>query len=273
MKKARIRNRILEVFLWALGLIWLIPFVLVLLTSLKDRGSAALFQLSLPEVWHWENYKVVWEEGEILQGFKNSVLISVPTVGICVIFSSMLAFWLARVKSKLSKAVYMFVIMGMTVPMVIVTTFVLLKDIHLLNTHLGVILVEAALQIPLTTFIMVGFIEGLPKELDEAATIDGCGPYRMFWQIILPLLKPVLFTTMILVLMNSWNDSQVPLYFLTDNTKWPMPLNINRFSLFKTKEWHYIFGSVFLSTFPVLVAYIFGQKYIIEGMTAGSVKG
>lgn len=273
MKKQKIKNRILEIILWVFALAWLIPFVLVILTSLKDRGSAALFQLTLPEIWHWENYKVVWEEGEIVRGFLNSVLISVPTVAVAVIFSSMLAFWLARVKTKISKVVYMFVIMGMTVPLIIVTTFVLLKDIKLLNTHLGVVLVEAALQIPLTTFIMTGFIEGLPKELDEAATIDGCGPYRMFWQIILPLLKPVLFTTMILVFMNSWNDSQVPLYFLTDASKWPMPLNINRFSLFRTKEWHYIFGSVFLSTLPVLVAYIFGQKYIIEGMTAGSVKG
>ena len=273
MKKAKIRNKILEVFLWILALLWLVPFALVVLTSLKDRGAASLFQLTLPEVWHWENYKVVWEEGEILQGFKNSVLISVPTAGFCVIISSMLAFWLARVKTKVSKLIYLFVIMGMTVPMVIVTTFVILKDIHLLNTHLGVILVETAIQIPLTTFIMVGFVEGLPKELDEAATIDGCGPYRMFWQVILPLLKPVLFTTLILVLMNSWNDSQVPLYFLTDNSKWPMPLNVNKFSLFKTKEWNYVFGSVFLSTFPVLIAYIFGQKYIIEGMTAGSVKG
>lgn len=273
MKKIRTRNTILEIILWIIAVAWLIPFVLVILTSLKDRGAASLFQLTLPEVWHWENYKVVWEEGKILEGFKNSVLISVPTVLVAVLFSSMLAFWLARVKTKVSGTVYFFVIMGMTVPMVIVTTFVLLKNINLLNTHLGVILVEGAIQIPLTTFIMTGFIEGLPKELDEAATLDGCGPYRMFFSIILPLLKPVLFTTMILVFMNSWNDSQVPLYFLTDTSKWPMPLNINLFSLFRTKEWNYIFGSVFLSTLPVLVAYIFGQKYIIEGMTAGSVKG
>ena len=273
MKKEKTLNKILEIILWVIAIAWLIPFVLVILCSLKERTEAGLFQLSFPATWLWENYKVVWEEGDILKGFLNSILISVPTVLITVLTSAMMSFWLARVKNKISKVIYVFVILGLTLPLTIVTTFVLLKDIGLLNTHLGVILVEASMQIPLTTFIMVGFMEGIPKELDEAAVIDGCGPHRMFWQIILPLLKPVIATTLILVLLNSWNDSQIPLYFLTDNSKWTMPLNIFKFSKFRYKEWNYIFGSVFLSTLPVLIAYLFGQKYIIDGMTAGSVKG
>lgn len=233
MKSKARKNRILEIVLWVLAIIWLIPFALVILCSLKTRTEAGLFQLTFPKEWLWSNYKTVWEEGEILRGFRNSVVISVPTVMISVIFSSMLGYWLARVKSKFSKFVYLLVVLGLTLPLVIITTFVFLRDIHLLNTYLGVILVETAMQIPLTTFIMTGFIEGIPRELDEAAVIDGCGPYRLFFNIILPLLKPVLATTVILVLLNSWNDSQIPLYFLTDNTKWPLPLNIYRFAQFR----------------------------------------
>ncbi len=273
MKKEKIKNRILEIVLWILGLLMMIPFVLVILTSLKDTQTAGLFQLKLPEVFHFENYKVVWEEGAILQGFINSLLIAVPMCVISLACASLMSYYMARVRTKASRLLYTFVIMGMAAPLSIVTTFQLLKSLALLNTRMGVILVQTALEIPFTTFIMVGFIEGLPRELDEAATLDGCGPYQMFWQVILPLLKPVLATTLILAFLDSWNDAQVSLFFLSDWTKWTMPLNINRFYRYYQHEWNYIFGSVFLTTLPVLIAYLFGQNYIIDGMTAGSVKG
>lgn len=273
MKKERIKNRIIEIVLWILGILMMIPFALVIITSLKDVQTAGLFRLTLPEVFHFENYKVVWEEGAILQGFCNSLIIAVPMCIISLFCSSLMSFYLARVKTKFSKFLYIFVIMGMAAPLSIVTTFMLLKQLSLINTHLGVILVQTALEIPFTTFIMVGFVEGLPKELDEAATLDGCSPYQMFIHVIAPLLKPVLATTLVLALLDSWNDAQVSLFFLSDAKKWTMPLNINRFSLRYTSEWNYTFGSVLLTTIPVLIAYLFGQNYIIDGMTAGSVKG
>ena len=133
----------------------------------------------------------------------------------------------------------------------------LLKKMALINTFLGVILVRTALEIPFITFIMVGFVETLPKELDEAAIIDGCNPYQLFLRVIVPLLKPVLATTLVLALLDSWNDAQVPLFFLSDSTKWTMPLNVNRFARRFTSEWNYTFGSIFLTTIPVLVAYLF----------------
>lgn len=263
----------LEIVLWIFGLLLLIPFLLVVLTSVKDSQTAGLFQLTLPKVLHFENYKVVWKEGQILHGFLNSTVIAVPMCALSLGCSALLSFYLARVKSKFSRFLYMFIVMGMTAPLSIVTTFQLLKSMSLLNTRLGVILVQTALEIPFTTFIMVGFVETLPRELDEAATLDGCGPYRMFWSVILPLLKPVFVTTLILAFLDSWNDAQVSLFFLSDWHKWTMPLNVFRFYRYYQKEWNYIFGSVFLTTIPVLIAYLFGQKYIIDGMTAGSVKG
>lgn len=117
MRKKKIQNRILEVFLWFLGIIMMIPFALVVLTSLKDSGSAGLFKLTLPEVFHFENYKVVWEEGAILQGFKNSVIIAVPTCVLTLCCSSLMSFYLARVKTKFSKFMYIFITMGMAAPL------------------------------------------------------------------------------------------------------------------------------------------------------------
>lgn len=273
MKKNRWKLLVLEIVLWIMGLIVLIPFMLVVMTSLKDNATAGLFMLSLPEVFHFENYKTVWIEGKILQGFLNSVLIAVPMVFLSLFCSCLISFFLARVKTKFSRFLYVFLVMGMTAPLSIVTTFQLLKTLSLLNTRLGVIFVQTALEIPFATFIMVGFAEGIPKEMDEAATLDGCGPFRMFFSVILPLLKPVLITALILALMDSWNDAQVTLFFMSSWEKWTMPLNVNRFYRYYTAEWNYIFGSVFLTTLPVLIAYLFGQRYIINGMTAGSIKG
>lgn len=273
MRKERIKNRILEIVLWILGILMMIPFALVILTSLKDTQSAGLFRLTIPDVLHFENYITVWKEGAILQGFKNSVIIAVPMCVFSLFCSSLLSFYLARVKTKFSKFLYIFIVMGMAAPLSIATTFLLLKQLSLINTRMGIILVQTALEIPFTTFIMVGFVEGLPKELDEAATLDGCNAYQMFFHVIMPLLKPVLATTLVLALLDSWNDAQVSLFFLTDSNKWTMPLNVNRFSHRYTSEWNYTFGSVFLTTLPVLIAYLFGQNYIIDGMTAGSVKG
>lgn len=272
-KKRAVKRGILEILLWLLVPIILVPYALVLVTSLKDTATAGLFQLTLPQVWHWENYAVVWTEGNTLEGFLNSLKVALPMVFFSLMCSSLLSFYLARVKTKFSKFLYLFVIMGMTAPLSIATTFRLLKSIGILNKLIGVILVQVSMEIPYITFIMVGFMEGLPIEMDEAATLDGCGPYRMFWSVILPLLKPVFITTLILAFMDSWNDAQVVLFFLNNWHNWTMPLNIYRFFRYYSKEWQYIFGSVFLTTLPVLILYLFGQNYIIEGMTAGSVKG
>jgi raffinose/stachyose/melibiose transport system permease protein len=266
------KRLILEIILWLLTLLVFIPYLLVLVTSLKDGKTAGLFQLSFPDVFHFENYLTVWKEGNVPKGLFNSFIIAIPTCLISLMFSAFMSFFLARVKTRLSKFIYMFVVMGMTAPLSIVTTFLLLKDFGLLNTQSGVILVQSALEIPFVTFIMVGFIEGVPKEMDEAATLDGCGGYKMFLYVILPLLKPVFVTTLVLAFMDSWNDAQGVLFFLNDWRFWTMPLNIFRFYRYYHTEWNYIFGSVFLATLPVLIVYLFAQKYIIEGMTAGAVK-
>jgi raffinose/stachyose/melibiose transport system permease protein len=265
---------ILVACLWLCTLTVLVPFVFVVITSLKDSREAGLFRLSLPAKYHLlENYTVVFGQGRILQGFMNSIVITSASVALVLICAALLSFYIARSRSKASSFLYYFFIMGMTAPLSLVTTFKLLSILHLLSSRLGVILIFSGIFISFTSFLYVGFIKTIPRELDEAAVLDGCSAARIFASIVLPLLTPVTSTCAIICFMGIWNDAQVNLFFLNNSDYWTMPLNIYRFFTYYRVDWNYVFGSIVLSTLPVLIVYVFGQRYIIEGMVAGSIKG
>ncbi len=266
--------RLAELCLWGMSAVILIPYLMVVLTSLKSSKEAGLFRLALPSDIHFfDNYRVVFERGYVLQGFLNSTFVTVGSVVIVLICSALLSFYIARVRSRISGALYRFFLLGMVAPISLVTTFNVLKTLNILNTRTGIIMIFAGILIPFAMFIYVGFVRTIPREMDEAATIDGCGPYRMFAVIIFPLMKPITFTAAILVFMNVWNDSQIPLFFLNDNQYWTMPLNIYRFYGYFSTDWNYIFGNIFLTALPVFIIYLLGQRFMIEGMTSGAVKG
>ncbi|PYI51287.1 carbohydrate ABC transporter permease [Paenibacillus flagellatus] len=273
-RRRRRRTGLAELGLWALSAFILVPYLMVVLTSLKSSKEAGLFRLELPSEIHlWDNYRVVFERGLVLQGFTNSMLVTAGSVVTVLLCSALLSFYIARMRGRISEALYRFFLLGMVAPISLVTTFDVLKTFKLLNTRTGIVMIFAGILIPFATFIYVGFVRTIPRELDEAATIDGCGPYRLFAVIIFPLMKPITFTAGILVFMNVWNDSQIPLFFLNDNRYWTMPLNIYRFYGYFSKDWNYIFGNILLTTLPVLLLYLLGQRFMIEGMTSGAVKG
>lgn len=265
---------IAEVCLWAMSVTILVPYFMVVLTSVKNSKEAGLFRLTLPSEIHLlDNYRVVFERGFVVQGFINSIIVTVGSVIIVLICSALLSFYIARARGWIAGMLYRFFLLGMVAPISLVTTFNVLKALGILNTRTGIMMIFAGILIPFAMFIYVGFIRTIPREMDEAATIDGCGPYRMFAVIIFPLMKPITFTAAILVFMNVWNDSQIPLFFLNDNQYWTMPLNIYRFYGYFSTDWNYIFGNIFLTALPVFMIYLFGQRFMIEGMTSGSVKG
>jgi raffinose/stachyose/melibiose transport system permease protein len=270
----KLRQALLAAFLWMCTLVVLVPFVFVVITSLKDSREAGLFSLTLPAKFHLlDNYAVVFGQGRILQGFMNSILITSVSVALVLTCAALLSFYVARSRSKASPFLYYFFIMGMTAPLSLVTTFKLLSTLHLLSSRAGVILVFVGTFISFTSFLYVGFIKTIPRELDEAAVLDGCSAARIFGSVVLPLLTPVTSTCAIICFMGIWNDAQVNLFFLNNSDYWTMPLNIYRFFTYYRVDWNYVFGSIFLSTLPVLIIYVFGQRYIIEGMVAGSIKG
>ncbi|HOO28135.1 MAG TPA: carbohydrate ABC transporter permease, partial [Lachnospiraceae bacterium] len=147
------------------------------------------------------------------------------------------------------------------------------KILHLTGTYAGVIFVESAVQLPWTVFTLTGFIKNVPKELDEAAFIDGAAPLHMFFKIVLPLMKPILATALVSAAMYAWNEFMVPLYFFNTSSNWTLPLTVYNFFGQYASNWNYVFADLMITALPITILYLCCQKYIVSGATAGAVKG
>lgn len=256
-----------------ISLIILIPLVVLFLNSFKTQGESNKMSLSLPSTWQFENYKTVIEQGKLVSSFFNSLLYATVSVGIIVIVVSAAAFVIARNRKGINNFIYYFIISGIAIPINNVALMKVLQALNLVNTRIGVILVYAAINIPLSLFLCYGFISTIPREIDEAAVIDGCGPIKLFVQIILPLLKPIMSTLFVLNFMAVWNDFTMPLYYLNNSAKWPMTLAVYNFFGAFENSWNLVSADIMLTLLPVLIVFIVGQKYIVGGVAAGSVKG
>ena len=169
--------------------------------------------------------------------------------------------------------VYLIFLLGLVAPVNYIMTVKVMQVLHIINSYLGAILLYTAQFIPFSMFMYYGFILDMPRNLDEAALIDGCGSMRMFLRVIFPLLKPVSSTVLILNFLNCWNDFIIPLYFINSSSKWGMVMMMyNYFSKF-VSSWNLVCAAMLVNVLPILVLYIFGQKYLVEGMTAGAIKG
>lgn len=272
-RKEKILNLILEVFLWLCSLLILIPLAMVVLNAFKSVPESAVMSLKLPTQFHFENFAQVLGDEKIVRSFFNSVILCVGSGFLTLVFSALAAYVIARNRSKSNRVIYMIFLLGLVAPINYIATVKVMQFFHIINTFGGAILLYTAQYIPFTVFIYQGFIGGVPRNLDEAAMIDGCQGVRLFFRIIFPLLKPVTMTALILNLLNCWNDFIVPLYFLNSSQKWGMVmLMYNYFSQF-VSSWNLVSAVMLVNMFPIVVLYIFGQKYLISGMTAGAVKG
>ncbi len=275
MKKSKktIRSILANIITMLISLVILIPLVVLFLNSFKTQGEANNMSLSLPTTWQFENYKVVIEQGKLISSFFNSLLYATVSVLVIVIVVSAAAFVISRNRKGINNWIYYFIISGIAIPINNVALMKVMQSLNLVNTRLGIILLYAAINIPLSLFLCYGFISTIPREIDEAAVIDGCGPIRLFVNIILPLLKPIISTLFVLNFMAIWNDFTMPLYFLNNSTKWPMTLAVYNFFGAFENSWNLVSADIILTLIPVLIVFILGQKYIVGGVSAGSVKG
>lgn len=275
MKAKRFLQTIItNLIAWLISIICLVPLLLILFNSFKDKLSAAKMNLKLPAFpLQFENFVTVIEKGKLTQSFINSMIYSAGSVALCLILSAMAAYVLSRNNSKLNNFLYMFIVLGITMPINYVALTKVMMFFHINNTRIGIILLYAAMQIPFSVFLMHGFVARIPIELDEAAVIDGCGPMRLFFTIVFPLLKPALATVVVLTFLNTWNEFVSPLYFLGNSEKWPMTLSVYNFFGMYFKDWNLVCADILLTSLPVIIVYLLGQKYIVSGMTSGAVKG
>lgn len=263
----------LSAALWILSLVVLVPMWMMLVGSFKDAREAALPSIALPTKWHPENYRVVYEKGKIAQALANSVMITASSVALTVALAAAAALYLARVDTRRSRLVYNAFSLGLIAPLSIIPTIRLMQFLHLNNTYLSVILLFSALNIPFAVFLCTGFVKTVPRELDEAAIIDGCGPLALFGRVILPLLVPVVLTAAVIVFMGVWNSFIIPLFFLNNSSRWTLPLTVYNFFGQYSRDWNLVFADLVITAVPVMLFYLAAQKYIISGLTAGAVKG
>jgi raffinose/stachyose/melibiose transport system permease protein len=250
-----------------------IPVYLVIVNSLKTKAQASSMGIGLPTSLNWANFATVIERGKLIGAFANSMLYAVAATILGTTLAALAAYVLSRNRTRLNRAIYFLIIMGIAMPTNFVTLTKVMQITHLINTQLGIILLYSAMQIPFSVFLIYAFVETLPRELDEAAIIDGCSPLRLFFFVIYPLLTPVLVTAGVLNLLNIWNEFLLPLYYLNRSTSWPMTLAIYNFFGQHQSDWSLVSADVVLTILPVIIIYLLAQRFILSGMTAGAVKG
>lgn len=256
-----------------ISLVVIIPLVVLFLNSFKTSAEANKMSLSLPTKWVFENYVTVIEQGKLISSFFNGLLYATCSVALIVITVSLAAYVISRNQKGANRFLYYFIISGIAMPINNVALMKVMQTFHLMNTRFGIILLYAAINIPLSLFLAYGFVATIPREIDEAAVIDGCKPFQLFLRVIAPLLKPVASTLFVLNFMAVWNDFTMPLYYLNNSQKWPMTLAVYNFFGAFQNSWNLVAADIILTLVPVLIVFICGQKYIVGGVSAGAVKG
>jgi raffinose/stachyose/melibiose transport system permease protein len=256
-----------------ISLVMFVPVYLLFVNSLKDEIQSRAMGVEPPTSIHLENYLTVIEQGKLGVAFANSMFYATGATIIVVILSTAAAFVLSRNRSPRNRFLYIFITLGIAMPINYVTLTKVMQGTALINTVVGIIILYAATKIPFGVFLTYAFVESIPKEIDEAAIIDGCSPAALFFTIIFPLLTPAWVTTAILSFLDFWSEFILPLYFLQSSTKWPMTLAVyNFFGMFEAR-WNLVSADIVLTILPVIAVYLMGQRYIISGMTTGAVKG
>lgn len=276
MKKRK--NIFLYIVLSALALLFLVPIILVVINSFKSRLYISSSPFSLPNSETFvglENYI----NGIVSSGFFSAVLrsffITVVSVALIILFTSMTAWYLLRVNSRMSKFLYYLFVFSMIVPfqMVMYTMTFVVNKVSL-NNVLGINLVYLGFGAGLSVFMLSGFIKSIPLEIEEAAMIDGCNPIQSFFLVVMPILKPTAITVAILNTMWIWNDYLLPYLVLgTDNKTLPVAIQLAMQGAYGSTDYGGFMAMLVLAIVPIIIFYVFCQKYIIRGVVAGAVKG
>ena len=264
-----------RVALGVYALIIAVPLLVVVFGTLKTTQELFAAPLGLPTSPTGANYATVIGNGEIVVALRNSVVVTICVLVITLALASTAAFAFARLRGALAATAYGFVVAGMAIPVQasMVPQFVLFDLLGLTDSLLGLVIVQSVMGLPIAVFILTGFMRTLPRELFEAADLDGASPWRTFRSIVLPLSTPSLAAAAIFLLVISWNDLLYPLLFITDPAKRTLPLTLLNFTGEYLTDYPLLFTGVVLASAPLAVAYVFLQRWFVAGLTAGSVKG
>ncbi|AOR24953.1 carbohydrate ABC transporter permease [Clostridium taeniosporum] len=270
----------LEILTWLLLILYLTPFYLMFINSFKTRREIFANTTGLPSIWNFSNYSDAVSRINMGSAFINSIIITVLSVSLIILFSSMASWVLVRNNSKISKFIFYLFVAAMVVPfqavMIPLVRWMGLLSIDSINfsmigTHYGLIFMYIGFGSSMSIFLYHGVIKGIPKEIEEAAIIDGCSKWKVYTNVILPLLKPTTVTVAVLNGIWIWNDFLLPFLTVNGNIN-TIPLAMNNFFGAFSKQWELAMAALILAIIPIIIFYFFVQKQIIKGIVQGSIK-
>lgn len=258
-----------------MGAILVYPFLYMLSTSFKGRTMVLGDPLELiPSDPTLENYAQAIGVDDFARYFLNSAMVAIVSTVLIVFLSSMMAYAFTRFDFPGKRALFIAIIVGLTIPtmMLIIPQFLLARDLHLLNSLQGLVPFYVGTAIGFNTFVLCGFFETIPRELDEAMLVDGAGAWRRYWNLVLPLSKPALATCVIFAFLGTWDEFAWALTVLNDTEVRTLPIAIALFQGQHSTSWGLVFAASMLAIIPVLIVYIVFQRFFVAGLSAGAIK-
>lgn len=268
-------NVIIHIVLLLLVLICLFPIALVLINSFKENSEIVRNPLSLPVVIHLENYIQAWSTGKFARGFLNSVKLTGITILIVLVSSSLAGYVLAGKRIKGSGAILMYFMMAMTVPiqLFLFPLYYAYAKLNLIGNIPATSLILAAVNMPLAVFLMRTFFLNVPKELEEAARIDGAGTAQVIWNVMRPVVSPGLITVGVLIGLQAWNEYLISSTFLQGEKNFTATLGFLAMNGSYGSNMSILMASAMILIGPIIIFFLFAQKYFVDGMVSGAVKG
>lgn len=254
-----------------------VPLYISVMGGFKSVGQLRAFPMALPNPFVTTQYTdmLIGKSGFFWRELGNSLAIGAGTVAVVLCTATLAGFALARIKFRLNAAIYTYFWLGLLFPLAvaILPLYVQLRKFGLLDTHLGVVLPQAAFGLPMMIMLLLGFIKQIPMELEEAATVDGYGRFGFLFRIVLPLSTPILATVSVLTFVSSWNNFFTPLLVFNTQSKFTLPMGVMDFMGEHAADWNLILAFLTLAMIPAIIIYVLCQKYIVSGLTGGAVKG
>src|SRR5690625_1143307 len=274
-KKKRINRMLIYGVLILFTVVNAYPIFWMIMNSFKTAQDFAMNPFSIPIKWVLENYSEAWVTANIGSYFFNSLVVGVAAVMISIFVGALASYFLSRFDFKGRKLLYVFFIVGLLVPIhaTLVPMFILMQKFGLLNTYWALIFPYVAFNLPITIFLLTSFMSSFSKEIEESAIMDGCGVFRIFWSIILPMSRPAIATAVILNFINNWNEFSFALVLINDKSLNTLPLGLANFAGQYTTNYTAQMAGLTMVLVPTIVFYLIMERQIVNGMTQGAVKG
>ena len=273
--KSKVVQVIIYVFLTLLAVLYIAPLLWVVITSLKDDSTLMLSPWAMPDKLMFENYSFAWTAGNLGRATLNSFIVCTITLILSMLFGAMAAYAIAILRWKLAKLTLTYFLIGMMVPVqcVLIPLFIQFSKLKMSNSLIGIIIPYITFSLPITIYILVGFFEGIPRELFESACIDGCSVYKMFGTVALPLAKTGFMVTGLMSFVNNWNELLLAMVFISNEAKKTLPVSLTKFVGPYNTNYCQMFAAIVLAIIPTIIVYCMFSNQIVDGLTQGAVKG